>query len=235
MLKRVLGYMIALIIVVPTFALAFASKQAIAPKEPTTAKTNFIPGKDYEVISESFAPPIPGAAIKVAEFFNYGCPACNHFEPELEKWLNKKPANVGFERVPVVFEPGWDILAKAYFVANTLGVEKQLTPAIFAAIHQKGINLADPATLEQFFIGHGVSKADFESAINFSPGIDAQLLRSDNLMRTYKVVVIPTVVINGRYKVNPSLAGNSERMLAIIDYLIAKEKARAAEGAKVAN
>lgn len=235
MLKRLLGYTIVLLLVIPTLALALASKQATAPKEPTAAKTNYIPGKDYEIISESFAPPIPGASIKVTEFFSYGCPACNLFEPALEKWLNKKPVNVSFDRVPVVFEPGWDTLAKAYFVANTLGVEKQLTPAIFAAIHQRGVNLADLITLENFFISHGVTKADFESAFNFSPGIDAQLLRSDNLMRTYKVVAIPTVVVNGRYKVNPNLAGSNERMLEIINYLITKEKARAIEGDKVAN
>ena len=51
--------------------------------------------------------PVPTVAeagkIEVIEFFWYGCPHCNAFEPSLEAWVKKLPADVAFRRVPVAF------------------------------------------------------------------------------------------------------------------------------------
>ena len=212
-----------LLILLPVTVFAFAGKPVTKPAVQPTE--NFVAGKDYQIINATFSAPVYGAPVTVTEFFSYGCPACNQLEPTLEKWLAQKPNYVNFERVPVVFEPGWDTLAKAYYTARTLGVSETLSPAIFAAIHNQSINLSDPATLEEFFIKHGVSKADFESAFNFSPGIDAQLVRGDTLMRSYKVLAVPTIVINSKYKLDPSMVGgNSERLIQVTNYLVAKEK-----------
>ena len=43
----------------------------------------------------------PAGKIAVIEFFWYGCPHCNAFEPALEVWVKKLPADVAFRRVPV--------------------------------------------------------------------------------------------------------------------------------------
>lgn len=190
--------------------------------------TGFVEGKDYKIVQSATAPasPLPKDKIQVIEFFNYGCPACNHFEPALEKWLaNGKPKDVAFERVPVVFHPEWDILARAYYVAKDLGVESKITPAIFNAIHQQGDDLSTPAALAKFFAQHGVKEQDFNSALQFSPGIDAQMMRGENLMGVYQVFQIPTLLINGKYQTNLGMAdGDGNRMIQIADYLIAKAR-----------
>ncbi len=186
----------------------------------------FVAGKDYKVIQSATAPasPLPKDKIQVIEFFSYGCPACNHFEPTLEKWLVNKPKDVAFERVPVVFHQTWDILARAYYVAKDLGVEGKITPAIFKAIHQQGMDLSTADALAKFFAQYGVKEQDFNSALQFSPGIDAQMMRGDNLMGVYQVFEIPTLVINGQYRTNLAMAGGSERMVRLADYLIAKAR-----------
>ena len=43
----------------------------------------------------------PAGKIEVVEFFCYGCPHCNAFEPTLDAWAKKLPADVVFRRVPV--------------------------------------------------------------------------------------------------------------------------------------
>ena len=45
----------------------------------------------------------PPGKIEVVEFFCYWCPHCNSFEPALEAWVRKLPADVAFRRVPVAF------------------------------------------------------------------------------------------------------------------------------------
>lgn len=191
----------------------------------TTQPKSFKVGKDYELISASKIIPelTPKTQVRVIEFFNYACPACYHFEPILGKWLAKKPSYVIFERVPIVFQANWRSLARAYYIAQMLGVEKELTPAIFKAIHVEGQDLSDPKLLEEFFIKHGVKQHEFENIASFSPGIDAQLLRSDTLMQEDKILAAPTLVIDNRYKVDPSMiGGDPTRFLQVADYLIEK-------------
>ena len=186
---------------------------------------DFKAGRDYQVISHSQIIPQPGPkeVVEVKEFFNYACPACYHFDPILEKWLAEKPAYVKFERIPIIFQPSWRSLARAFYIAKMLGVEKQLTPAIFKAIHEEGQDLSNPKLQEAFFIKHGVSQQEFESMASFTPGIDAQLLRSDTLMREDQIMAAPTLVVDNRYKVDPSLvAGDPARFLQVVDYLIEK-------------
>lgn len=193
----------------------------------TPPPMSFKAGKDYEVISTSEIIPklTPKTQVRVVEFFSYACSACYHFEPTLDKWLAKKPEYVKFERVPIVFQPSWRSLARAYYIAKMLGVEKKLTPAIFKAIHVEGQDLSNPKLQEEFFIKHGVKQHEFESIASFSPGIDAQLLRSDTLMQEDKILAAPTLVIDNRYKVDPSMtgiAGDPTRFLQVTDYLIEK-------------
>jgi len=214
---KMLRYGLWLLVLLPSLVLAAAANNS-----------NFVAGKNYEVIQAATAPvsPLPKDKIQVIEFFNYGCPACNHLEPSLEKWLaNDKPKDVAFERVPVVFHQQWDILARAYYVAKDLGVESKITPAMFNAIHQQGQDLSTPAAVAALFAKYGVKEQDFNSALHFSPGIDAQMMRGENLMGVYQIFQIPTLVINGKYRTNLGMAdGDGQRMMQIADYLIAKAR-----------
>lgn len=220
MLKKVLQNLGLLVL---SFTLAACGKINNEHKAPSS--TNFQAGKDYQLISHSQITPQSGpkTVVEVKEFFSYACPACYHFEPTLEKWLAQKPSYVKFERIPIIFQPSWKSLARAYYIAKMLGVEKQLTPAIFKAIHVDGQDLSDPKLQETFFIKEGVKKHEFESMASFSPGIDAQILRSDTLMQEDQILAAPTLVVDNRYKVDPSLVGgNPERFLQVTDYLIEK-------------
>jgi len=203
---------------------ACSAKPKTVPASDAAA-TSFQAGKDYEVVNPTLEAPKPKTKVHVTEFFSYGCPACNHFEPELEAWLAKKPNYIIFDRVPVIFEPSWDLLARAYYTARSLGVAEKITPAIFEAIHAKGVVFNDEASLADFFAQYGVNKKEFDNTFNFSPGIDAQVLYGNNLMRKYQVMEVPTMLVEDKYKVTPRLThGDVKRMLQIIDYLIQKEK-----------
>jgi len=207
------------------FAAALVACGKIHHGSTTVSPENFQAGKDYQLVLNSTIVPLASAkdTVEVKEFFSYACSACYHFEPALEKWLAEKPVYVKFERVPITFQPTWRSLARAFYIAKMLGVEKQLTPAIFKSIHVDKQDLSDPALQEAFFIKHGVTQQAFESMASFSPGIDAQLLRSDTLMREEKILAAPTLVVDNRYKVDPSLVGGDPaRFLQVTDYLIEK-------------
>lgn len=194
----------------------------------TTVQT-FTEGKEYKAVdlTPSIATrlEVPKGKVLVVEFFSYGCPWCFKLEPSLEAWLKTKPKDVVFKRVPVMFEQGWDVYAKAYYTAEALNVLDKVTPNMFNAIHVKNENLTSPTAMQAFFAANGVSKNNFQSAFDFSPGIGMELQNSNSLMLAYKVFIIPTVIVNGKYYTNPALVnGDDQLMMQVIKYLVAKEQ-----------
>lgn len=192
----------------------------------TAAETTFIEGKDYVVLQPTVnTPSFPANKINVTEFFNYGCPACYGLEATLQKWLKKKPANVQFERIPVVFERHWDIYARAFYVAQALGVEGKMTPLLFYAIQEENQRLGNESGMVDFFVEKGgVDKALAESAFERSPTLDADVKQGERYMQSYQFYVIPTIVVNGKYKTDLGMAQDQQKMMDIVSFLV--EKAR---------
>ena len=184
----------------------------------------FIEGKDYALIplAESVA---QGDKVQVVEFFSFACPWCYRLEPAIEKWLKTKPKYVEFKRVPVVFEHGWDIYAKAYYTADSLNIAEKITPKLFDAIQTQKRDLSTQDKMATFFAEHGVDKEAFESAFRFSPSIDMHINHGKQLMRQYQVFSVPTIVIAGKYKTSPRMAdGDNQRFIEILNYLVKKAR-----------
>ena len=94
-----------------------------------------VAGKDYVAIDPPITTESPGK-IEVIEFFSYGCPHCFSLNPSLERWADKLPADVSFQRVPVSFnQPYYQTLARFYYALEALGELKRLDNAVFSAIH----------------------------------------------------------------------------------------------------
>lgn len=206
------------------FVVEFRGVNPNISKRPLTAE--FQEGVNYQLIEKPVAEnKLAPGRVQVLEFFSYGCPACNRLDPEVRGWLLQKPEYVDFQRIPVVFEPGWELLAKTYYTAKALGVLSKVHPALFDAIHKQQTVLDSTPKIEAIFVKQGVAKDKFESAFYFSPGIDMQVLRGDNLMRAYGIMQIPTFVVNGKYKTSIVLVdGDTQKLFRLLDYLIKLEK-----------
>lgn len=182
-------------------------------------------GIEYKTISPRVDNQISDKQTEVVELFWYGCPHCFHFEPELLEWLKHKPKNVNFVRVPAVFNPGWRILAQAFYTAKVLGVLDKTHEALFNAIHVKGQRMATADELADFFAKHGVKKKDFFATFN-SFAVDTMVRRAEDLTHRYGIDGVPSMIVDGKYRTSGSLAGSHEQMLKVVNYLIAKEQAK---------
>ncbi len=186
------------------------------------AQAKFVAGKDYKVvpISTTASAHKPNT-VTVMEFFNYGCPWCFHLEPALKTWKKTLPKYVEFKRVPLVFEGGWNLYAKAYYIAQALKIESKITPKIFYAIHKSSRPLKTNKQMVAFFVEQGVTSKAADSAFNYSPAIDAKVRQVSNVMKKYKVYTIPTILVGSKYRVSLAMAGgDGKRMMEIVNYLI---------------
>lgn len=178
----------------------------------------------YEVISPA-QPTVEADKIEIIEFFWYGCPHCYSFEPILKNWLKKQSDNINFIRIPAIFSARWGKHAKAYFTAEALGVAEQLHDEFFDAIQNKKQKLETEDQLAKFFVVHGIEEQAFRTNYN-SFLVDTKMRKAKSMAPRYGIRSVPTIIIDGKYKTNASIAKGQNNITVVIDQLIATIKAQ---------
>ena len=177
-------------------------------------------------------PTVGGAdKIEVAEFFWYGCAHCYDFETYVDRWLENKPANVRFVRVPAVWNPLVKLHAQLFYTEEVLAKNgkianpEQFRAAVFAEYHRRGNRLASEAAIQALFETHGVSGEDFASTWK-SFEVAQKLRVAQDLARRYSVASVPAIVVNGKYRTGAGEAGGYPALMELIDELVARETVR---------
>ncbi len=167
--------------------------------------------------------------IEVVEIFGYACVHCYRFDPILEDWRSDLPGDVAFRRVPAVFNETWALLGRMFYAAEALGVGEEMHMPLFEAIHRRGLDLRRIELAEELFEFEArVEPADFKAALN-SFGVATRLKQADAQGRVYRVTGVPSLVVNGKYRIDSGDAGGYVGMLRIADFLIDMERTAQAE------
>lgn len=183
----------------------------------------FVEGVHYQKLDVPVETQDP-AAIEVVEVFSYACVHCKTFDPTLEAWKEGLPEGVEFRRVPAIFDQTWAWFAQAYYAAEVLGVSDQVHTPLFVAIHDQGVDLRDPTLMAALFEQTaGVPPSEFTQVVN-SFGVRSRVQQADAHGRAYGITGVPTLVVDGRYKVDGRMAGNNSNMLAVVEYLVAQRQ-----------
>ena len=188
------------------------------------AQVAFIEGQDFQRISPAVKTSDPNQVV-VTEVFWYGCPHCFRFEPYAERFAASLPDGVVFEQVPSALNPRWVEHARAYYSFQAMGALEQTHKAFFDAIHLKRQRLNSQDTIAEFVAERGLDEKAFRDAY-FSFPVETQLRRNGQKEKRYGHNGVPAVIVNGKYLVSASLAGSNERMIQIMNFLVAQELAQ---------
>ena len=194
------------------------------------AADSYEAGKHYSILTN----PVPVAApgkIEVVELFWYGCPHCYHFEPHINAWAKKLPADVNFVHIPAMFGKLWQIHGQLFLTLDSMGVEGKVREAIFKSVQEEGNRLATPEDMADFLEKKGIDKSKFLSTYN-SFAIKGQMEKARQLGMAYQITGVPAVIVNGKYRFDIGSAGSPEEVLKLADFLIEKERAAAAGAGK---
>jgi len=192
------------------------------------AQAPAVEGTDYNVID----PPQPTASserIEVIEAFGYSCPACARLQPLIDAWKPKLPADVEFSYMPASWGGVWEQFGRAFYAAQSLGVLDKSHSEIFKRVHIDKKPVAGPEDIAALYEEFGVSKEDFLATMN-SFAVNTRIGRAKQQMPRYGVEGTPTLIINGKYRVNLTQQGGFERMIEVADQLIARERQAMATG-----
>jgi protein dithiol oxidoreductase (disulfide-forming) len=180
-------------------------------------------GTEYLALDKRVAVEVPSGKVEVIEFFWYGCPHCNSFEPRFDAWLKKQPADVAVKRVPVAFRDDFVPQQRLYYTLEAIGKVDELHPKVFQAVHAN----REPTNREDLILAwaakQGLDQAKFKEVYN-SFSVATKVRRAQQLQEAYKVQGVPSIGIGGLYYTDGTLAGSMDRVLQITDYLVAESR-----------
>ncbi len=182
------------------------------------AQSAFVEGKDFIRLATPVATSTPGK-IDVLEFFWYGCPHCNAFQPAVEAWPGRKAADVAFRRIPVGFSAMHETHAKLFYALEAVGDIEKLHRRVFAAMHVQRRRLDKEADMVEFAVEQGLDAAKFTDALR-SFGVATKARQAKALADAYKIDGTPAIGVHGRFFTSGSLAGSNPRSLQVADFLV---------------
>lgn len=187
-----------------------------------------VEGTDYRTLDPAQHSDSPPGKIEVLEFFSWGCPHCNEFNPLITKWAEKAPKDVVFKRVATgMGRTAWTNLARAYYALDSLGFAESLNAPIFHAIHEEHQPLFDEGAITAWVGKHGVDPAKFRTAFD-SFGVNTRLNQAEQMVESYKIEGVPSLAVGGKYIV---LGNSYEEMMTHLEAVVAKVRAERAAAA----
>jgi len=179
---------------------------------------DFKEGTHYEVLNHA-ASETP----EVLEFFSFYCPHCYQFEPLIGLLKKELPDNVKIKKNHVNFlgQNMGPKVTQAYAAATILKIEDKITPIIFDEIHVQRKAIRSEQDIMNLFVKAGVSEKEAESAYQSFPanGIASQMRRNTE---QYKITGVPTLIVNGKYKVIVSSIKTAKEFTDLIQFLTKK-------------
>lgn len=220
------------------FLVALAGLPLVAAAQapvPAAAPQTYVEGKHYDLID----PPQPTtdpARIEITEVFSYGCPACFQYAPAFKKLKTKLPPNTVVNYVPASFNTAekWPLFQRAYYTAVALGVADKAHEEVFPAVWGPGGALAvvdmqtrkpielTMETIAKFYEKYGVKAEDFV-ATSGSFAINTKVKQADAYIKATQVSSTPTVIVNGKYRLNMQSVGSWDAIDDLVLYLVKKE------------
>ncbi len=202
-----------------------ASNTPVVPAGPPQGPAP-VAGVDYTVIAngQPYAP--LNGQVEVVEVFGYTCGGCAQFEPVVQAWKKRQPADVRFTPVPAAFGGYWVPYARAFLAAEILGLQERTHEDMFRAVHLERSLPVQGVTPEQFgafYAKYGVEAKAFIDAYQ-SFGLEARLNRAKQFAMRSGVQSTPSLVVNGMYRVEVGQEGGYDKLLNTVDHLVAQQR-----------
>lgn len=181
------------------------------------AQAKALSDSDYVRLSQPLS--VEKGKVEVVEFFWYGCPHCFAFEPALDAWQKKLPADVAFRRVPVAFRESYTIHQRLFYAIEAMGKVEELHRKVFQAIHGERKRFEKEDEILEFVGKNGVDTAKFKELLS-SFTVSTKAKQASRLAEAYKIDGVPALGIGGKYYTSGQQAGSPDRSLVVADALI---------------
>jgi len=206
-----------------------------------SAQLRWQEGRNYTLLQPAAPVSVPAGKIEVTEIFSYGCIYCYRAKGEMQKLKEALPADAVMTYVHASFVPteAWPMFQRAFYTAQALGIAEATHDRMFAAVWENGeLPLMDTTTghvrnplptlqdAARFYQKYASVKPETFLERAASKDIDAAVANAERLIRLYKVTGTPTLVVNGRYRINNETLSSSAEQRQLVNFLVGMERMR---------
>lgn len=198
------------------------------PNRGTQIKKVILPKINYVVVDRDFTkyekklPTTRGQAnqVEVIYFFWYGSDLSWKIDREMRQWAARQPYPVLLSPSPVILgDSPYQILgARIFFTLKAMGREPDLGPLFFEAVQDGHVDMTNLQAIVDWFSVRGISEKRFLEVLN-SNEVKASTLNVYRTMRDYQVEAVPTIVLDGEYKIRVSTKTSPERVAAVAQFM----------------
>ena len=150
-----------------------------------------------------------------------------HFEPIIEAWIKKQPADVNLVQIHTSWRADMEPYQRGFYTAVALKIKDKVQVAVFNAYHIEHKELTTAQAWADFLAPYGVDKQTVLKTYD-SFGVTSQINQANARTRGYKTSGTPEMVVDGKYRISTRNSGTQEDMLKVAQFLI--EKIRAERG-----
>ncbi|WP_017443875.1 thiol:disulfide interchange protein DsbA/DsbL [Gayadomonas joobiniege] len=181
---------------------------------------NFKAGEHYEVLSKPAT-----AKPEVKEFFSFYCPHCFSFEPIMDDIKKSLPADAKFVKSHVDFMPRnnrevAEGLGKSLAALELLKKEEDGVAVLFKHLHVDRKSFNSMNDVRSVLIQKAdIEPSKYDNAYNnfMTAGRAKQM---SNEQKSYKITSVPTLVINGKFKVKAGSVKSEKEYVELVNYLL---------------
>lgn len=183
------------------------------------SEASYKEGTHYKKVAKA-DPDKSSTTVSVVEFFSYGCPHCFHLEKDLHKWLENKPENIKFKKVPAFWNEKFEMLARAYYIAEVNNMLDKINEPLFKAIHEQRI-VRSEADVAALFEQHGLTADKFNrDYVSFA--VDSKMKNAAKQFKEFGLRSVPVVVVGGVYYTDVTMAEGQDKLFEVVEYLADK-------------
>jgi thiol:disulfide interchange protein DsbA len=179
-----------------------------------------VEGRDYQALAKPVAVPANGK-IEVIEFFWYACPHCFAFEPSIEPWILKLPADVHFRRVPVGFDARKETHQRIFYTWEALGLVDQMHVKTFTLFHVQKNPVDSLDDMVGFARDNGLDTTWVQNAWN-SFSVQSKCREANRLEDDYGIERMPEMGVAGRFVAVALPSAGPDSVLVTTDWLLAR-------------
>jgi thiol:disulfide interchange protein DsbA len=184
----------------------------------------FTEGVHFEKLAVPQPSEAPPGRYEVLEVFSYGCVHCWNFEPYVEAWRQRKPADIELVLLPATFRPDFALFARGFYAAVVLGVMSSTHQAVWDAVWNRKARTVSLEDIANIYASLGVDRGKFLEVAR-SVDVDARLARATQMLEAYRVAGTPDVIVLGKYRVLTKALTSYPQIFEIAEYLVSLERA----------
>tara|TARA_B100000686_G_scaffold354369_2_gene464248 strand:+ start:6698 stop:7321 length:624 start_codon:yes stop_codon:yes gene_type:complete len=143
--------------------------------------------------------------IEMIEFFNYSCGHCYRFLKTNKRLHKKYKDKLQHIKYPIYWGNQTPYPARAFYIADQLGLEKKFTQELFDTNFKLNINIFQSKVIKFLATDYGISN-EMTKGMQ-SKKIENKVNRGLTLAKQFEANETPTLIINKILKVTPSISG----------------------------